>query len=260
MKEFKVIESKENSLIKLINGLQNSAKKRKENSSFVLEGLRICKDAYENDVVFEGLVVSNSAFEKLYDDICLLAEKSENCYKIPDNLFKKISDTTTPQGIIAIAKAIVFKKDAIDKKGRYIALENIQDPSNLGAVARTAEALGVSGIIVSDNGCDPYSPKSLRASMGTLLRMPIFTLADFSKEIAGLGLKTYACVVDTDAQNFGDIKFSDGSVLIIGNEANGITDETKSVSDMKITIPMKGNAESLNAAVAASIAMWEMMK
>ena len=146
------------------------------------------------------------------------------------------------------------------KKGRFIGLENLQDPSNLGAIARSCEALGADGILISKGSCDPYSPKSLRASMGTLLRMPVFTLADFSKEIAGLGLKTYACVVDTDAQNFGDIKFSDGSVLIIGNEANGITDETKSVSDMKITIPMKGNAESLNAAVAASIAMWEMMK
>ena len=260
MKEFKVIESKENSLIKLINGLQSSAKKRKENSSFVLEGLRICKDAYENDVVFEGLVVSNSAFEKLYDDICLLAEKSENCYKIPDNLFKKISDTTTPQGIIAIAKAIVFKKDAIDKKGRYIALENIQDPSNLGAVARTAEALGVSGIILSDNGCDPYSPKSLRASMGTLLRMPVFTLADFSKEIAGLGLKTYACVVDSNAIKITDINFENGSVLMIGNEANGLSDKAKENADFRITIQMCGKAESLNASVAGAIAMWEMMK
>lgn len=260
MNEFKVIESKENSLIKLINGLQSSTKKRKENSAFVLEGLRICKDAYENDIVFEGLVVSFSAFEKLYDDISLLAEKSEKCYKIPDSLFRKISDTTTPQGVIAIVKAFSLEKEAIDKKGRYIALENIQDPSNLGAVARTAEALGVGGIIVSDNGCDPYSPKSLRASMGTLLRMPVFTLSNFSNEISNLGLKTYACVVDKAAQNLGDISFSDGSVLIIGNEANGITEETKKASDFKITIPMRGNAESLNAAVAASIAMWEMMK
>lgn len=259
MKNFKVIESRENSLIKLISSLQSSAKARKENSLFVLEGLRICKDAYENGIQFDKLIVSYSAFSKYEEEILLFASISENCYKIPDSLFKKISDTSSPQGIIAAAK-FPEKQSEINKNGRYIALENIGDPSNLGAVARTAEALGVSGVILSFGGCDPYSPKSLRASMGTLLRLPIIILSDFSNEIANLGLKTYACVVDSDAKDINDISFKDGSVLIIGNEANGITDETKKNCDKLITIRMNGKAESLNAAVAASISMWEMMK
>ena len=130
----------------------------------------------------------------------------------------------------------------------------------MGAVSRTAEALGVSGIILNSNACDPYSPKSMRASMGTLLRMPIIILDDFSKDLCSIGLKTYACVVDKDAESITDINFSDGSVVIIGNEANGITEETKSAASKRITIKMQGLAESLNASVAAAISVWEMMK
>lgn len=260
MKNFKEITSKENSLIKLISQLQTSNKARKENGLFVLEGLRICFDAFDNGILFDKLIISNTALEKYPEDIEKLSQKAEECYKLPDSLFKKISDTTSPQGIIAVAKIPSIDSATINPKGRYIALENIADPSNLGAVARTAEALGVSGIILSHGGCDPYSPKSLRASMGTLLRLPVIILDDFSNAIGKTGLKSYAAVVDSNAKSATDIKFSDGSLLIIGNEANGITDETKNAADEQITIRMSGRAESLNAAVAAAILMWEMMK
>lgn len=260
MKDFKEITSKENSLIKLTSLLQTSHKARTENGLFVLEGLRICFDAYDNGILFDKLIISDTAFQKYFCDVARLAEKANECYKIPDNLFKKIGDTASPQGIIAVAKIPVSDSSVINPNGRYIALENIADPSNLGAVARTAEALGVSGIILSHGSCDPYSPKALRASMGTLLRLPLIVLNDFAKSLKATGLKTYACVVDSTAKSATEVKFSDGSVLIIGNEANGITDETKLLSDEQITIRMSGKAESLNAAVAAAILMWEMMK
>jgi TrmH family RNA methyltransferase len=148
----------------------------------------------------------------------------------------------------------------IDPNGKYVALENINDPSNLGAVSRTAEALGVSGIILSANGCDPYSPKSLRASMGTLLRMPLIVLPDFVNGIKNSGLKSYACVVDSNAKSITDVDFTEGSVVMIGNEANGLTMEAKEMATEQITIKMTGLAESLNAATAAAISIWEMMK
>ena len=260
MTDFKEITSKENSLIKLISQLQASNKARKENGLFVLEGLRICFDAYDNGILFDKLIISHTAFEKYPKDIEKLSKKAAECYKIPDGLFKKISDTTSPQGIIAVSKIPSRDTLAINPNGRYIALENMADPSNLGAVARTAEALGVTGIILSHGGCDPYSPKSLRASMGTLLRLPVIVLDDFSNSLKKTGLKSYAAVVDGDAKSATDISFSDGMVLIIGNEANGITEETKALADERITIRMSGKAESLNAAVAAAILMWEMMK
>lgn len=259
MQNLKVITSKDNSLIKLVSALQDSAKARKEHKLFVLEGLRICLDAKENGIEFDKLIISETAEKKYADTLKDFYKNSKECYKIPDSLFKKISDTYSPQGIIALA-SIPEKSVKIDPKGRYIALENVNDPSNLGAVSRTAEALGVDGIILSIDGCDPYSPKSLRASMGTLLRMPVIILENFCYDIKNSGLKSFACVVDKDAQPITDTLFCDGCVIMIGNEANGLTDAAKQMADSLITISMSGKAESLNASVAAAISIWEMMK
>ncbi len=259
MKNFRIITSKDNSLIKLVCALQSSSNARREHNLFVLEGLRICDDANSCSIEFDRLIVSETAAEKYSDSVSVFANNAKECYKISDNLFKKISDTTSPQGIIALA-SMPEKCCEIDKKGRYVALENINDPSNLGAVSRTAEALGVNGIILSANGCDPYSPKSLRASMGTLLRMPIIILEDFAEGIKNSGLKSYACVVDKSETSITEVCFSDGSVVMIGNEANGLTEAAKNAADEKITIKMSGKAESLNAATAAAISIWEMMK
>ncbi len=260
MQEFKSITSKENSLIKLVSSLQASAQKRRENGYFVLEGLRICKDAYENGIRFDKLIISDTAKDKYFEDIEVFSSNLEEGFVLPDALFSKISDTKTPQGIIAVCKIPQTNTGEIKSDGKYIALENVGDPANLGAVSRTAEALGANGIILSSGGCDPYSPKALRASMGTLIRMPIYILKDFANEITKLGLVSYACVVDRDADKITDHNFKNGSVVIIGNEANGLTDETKDSATYKITIPMSGRAESLNAAAAAAIAIWEMMK
>lgn len=224
-----------------------------------MEGLRISFDAYENGIQFDKLIISKNAKEKYSDDLRKLEEISKELYLVSDDLFKKISDTNSPQGIIALAK-VPQNKYCISKEGKYIALENINDPSNLGAISRTAEALGVSGLIISTGSCDPYSPKSLRASMGTLLRMPLFLTEDITNFLKENNLKSYACVVDKNARKITDVSFDFGSAIIIGNEANGILKETKSNCDEQITIEMKGKTESLNAAVAASIAMWEMMK
>ena len=260
MQNFTVITSRENSLIKLVCSLQSSSKARRENNLFVIEGLRIVRDAYDNSIRFDKLIVSEGAMEKFPRDIADFASVSDQCYRLPDSLFKKISDTVSPQGIIALSKIPESNAEKIDLSGRYIALENVADPSNLGAISRTSEALGVTGIILNNGGCDPYSPKALRASMGTLLRMPIIILDNFYEQLCKSGLKTYSCVVDSDAVPLGSIDFCNGTAVIIGNEANGITDETKNASNTRVTIPMSGRAESLNAAVAAAISIWEMMK
>lgn len=260
MRAFNIITSRENPLIKLVAALQVSSEKRKRNGLFVLEGLRICKDACDNGIKFDKLIVSDAAAEKYAADTEKFSLISDECYKIPDSLFKKISDTKTPQGIIAVAKMPVTGSCGIDKNGKYIALENVSDPSNLGAISRTAEALGVNGIILSSDGCDPYSPKALRASMGTLLRVPVFVTESFAETLKSTGLKRYACVVDKTAESIKEQSFENGSVVMIGNEANGLADSAKQSADVLVTIPMTGRAESLNAAAAAAIAMWEMMK
>ena len=260
MSDFKPITSRENSLIKLVSLLQTSARKRREYGLFVLEGLRICLDATENSIRFDKLIVSETAALKYGDTVNSFASNSDERFIIPDSLFLRISDTKSPQGIIAVCKIIERKSSEIDLRGRYVALENVADPANLGAVSRTAEALGANGLILSSDGCDPYSPKALRASMGTLLRVPVFIFDDFASELINSGLKSYACVVDKNAESIKEQSFNDGSVVIIGNEANGITEETIAAADRLVTIPMRGRAESLNAAAAAAIAIWEMMK
>lgn len=259
MPEFMEISSKDNQLIKFVSLLQSSAKHRIANNLFVLEGLRICDDAYQNNIRFDKLIVTKLAFEKHGEYINRFATVSRNCYVLKEDLFKKISDTNSPQGIIAVAQIPDLNKKILPD-GRYIALENLADPSNLGAIARTAEALGVNGIIMSADSCDPYSPKSLRSSMGTLLRVPLYITDDIVKFICDNKLRSFACVVDTDATSIAEIQFKNGDVLLIGNEANGLSDQVKNAATEKITIKMQGKAESLNAAAAAAIAMWEMVK
>lgn len=257
MNEFKRISSKDNEIIKRVSKLQKEPSFRKKEGEFVAEGLRICSDCVDNGITFETLILSESFFEKEMKIEGIINNSKEKIV-IKDYLFEKISDTKNPQGIIGVGKIPnVFSKE-LKRKGRYIALENIADPANLGAISRTAEALGVDGIILSSDSCDPYSPKSLRASMGTLLRMPIFIFDNFCNDIKESGLEVFACVV-SGGEDIKQQKFCDGSIVMIGNEANGLTEHAKSIGK-NITINMQGKAESLNAAVAAAIAMWELKK
>ena len=260
MAAFKTVTGRENPLIKLVSSLQKRASARRENGLFVLEGLRLCTDAADNGIRFDKLIVSETAAKKHAESIAAFAKNSDECISVPDSLFKKIGDTENPQGIIAVSRIPETENGDIKSNGKYVALENINDPANLGAVSRTAEALGADGLILSVGSCDPYSPKALRASMGTLLRMPIFIFADFPAEMEKCGLKFFACVPEPFAEKISDIRFLPGCAVMIGNEANGLTEKTKNAAYKKITIPMRGRAESLNAAAAAAIAVWEMMK
>lgn len=259
MRDFMDITSKDNKLIKLVRSLQSSPKARRENGLFVLEGLRVCFDAADNGIAFKKLIVSHHFYDKFRAQAEHFAKLSKELYRIPDGLFAHIADTDSPQGIIAVAD-ILCGEHSVVKGGKYIALENVNDPSNLGAVARTAEALGASGIVLTTNGCDPFSPKALRSSMGTLLRMPLFIVSDVIDFALENSLNTYACVPADDAENISQVSFSGGDMLLIGNEANGLLPQTIDRADKRITIPMHGRAESLNAAAAAAIAMWEMLK
>ena len=253
------ITSKDNPNIKEILSLQKSSKYRREQGLFVLEGRRLCLDAVENNFTPEKVFISSSAKEKyqcIIDDFSLCKE----VYEVADSLFSKFSDTVNPQGILCIFKMPDVSVDNINTTGKYIALENIQDPSNLGAISRTAEAFGIDGIIITKGSCDPYSSKSLRASMGALLRLPVYETDDLFYLFNEKNLTSYASVVSGNVKSINELSFKEGCVAIIGNEANGICNESLKKSDFLFTIPMSGKAESLNAAVAASIIIWEMTR
>lgn len=195
----------------------------------------------------------------------------EQAAEITEPLAGYIGDTATPQGIFGIAGIPagmrpldndgVFAK--INKNGRYIALEDVQDPVNLGTVIRTAEALGLDGMLLSSGCCDLLSPKVLRGSMGGVFRLPFFLPADFRETISRLGaggMACWACVVDGAADPLPGTALGAGCLCVIGNEGNGLTPQTVQACTGRLTIRMPGRAESLNASTAAALVMWEMVR
>lgn len=261
------ISSKNNEVVKNVSKLLKSSSERKKQGLFVIEGIRLCLDAFLNNVKVSMCLITEDCLKKS-PELQKFIDELKSVYIISHEVAEKISDTKTTQGVFCVCE--MDKKNfaggsilnEINPHGRYIALKDVQNPDNLGAVARTAEALGLDGMIVS-GGCDIYNPKALRASMGALMRFTciqsdnMYELVNFLKE---KNMVSYACVVRGYDLTVENITRRDGVVMFIGNEANGLDDEFSKKCDMRITIPMKGRAESLNAAEAATIVMWEISK
>ena len=257
-----IIKSKDNSVVKQIAKLNKSSKFRRESKLFIAEGLRIVNDAIENSVDIDFLVLSESAVNKYSDFYKQITDMGYKHYIFSDDLFMKVTDTKTPQGVLGAIK--LLDKNALfgTIKGdeKFVALENIQDPGNMGTSFRTAEAIGINGIIMTKDCCDIYSPKVVRSTMGAIFRMPFIIVESINDFICNNKINSYAAVVDSSATKIVDVSFTKPCVCVIGNEGNGLTMETINSCTESVTIPMIGRAESLNASVAASIFMWEMMK
>lgn len=261
----KVLSSKNNKAIKYIRKLLLSRRERENSSIFVIEGLRLCVSAVESNARIEMFFYTNEAKVNNMEKFDLLFNNSINSFEVTQDIMNYISDTINPQGFLCVCKMLDnhISIDKINNAGFYVALENIQDPSNMGNILRTAEALGIDGLIISNNSCDIYNPKVIRGSMGALFRMQFVYIEDFLDLINILsnnGIITYASIPSSNALSINKIDFTDGGILFIGNEANGLTKPLIESCNFKITIPMLGRAESLNAATAANIIMWEMIK
>lgn len=254
------IDSLQNEKIKLAMKIAASSRHRKKEGLYFLEGLRLCRDAALTGAEIEYAFFSSRAVEKYENEVSFISERSKHFFEISEGVENKLSQTESAQGVFCLCR-ITDNSAEIDTTGKYIALENIQDPANLGAIARTAEALGISGAILC-NCCDRYSPKSQRAAMGSLLRLRITECDNLPKLLVSLkekGMKLYATTPDSDAEKITSCDMSGGVVAVIGNEGNGVSEQVFSCCN-KLTIPMKGRAESLNASMAAAITMWEMMR
>ena len=254
------ITSRNNPAIKSAAALKE-LKERRKTGLFLLEGARLCKDAALNGIKIKQFFVTERAKEKYPVEFSLLEEKSERAYLIPESVSEKLTDTKSSQGFFAVCAENGVATE-INPSGMYVFTDNVQNPDNLGAVVRTAEAMGADGIIVN-SGCDIHSPKALRASMGALLRFPVISTEfplQLLEDCKRKNMKIFASVVDAGADSVTDISKSGGAVLIIGNEGNGVSEEILDASTDRITIPMKGKAESLNASAAATILIWEFMK
>ncbi len=254
------IDSVSNDKIKLATKIASSSKHRKKEGLFFLEGLRLCRDAALTGSEIEYAFFTFEAAEKHSADVDYISSKAKAFFEIGDSVASKLAQTETSQGFFCLCR-IAENSSEVNPCGKYIALENIQDPSNLGAITRTAEALGIDGAILS-GCCDRYSPKSQRAAMGSLLRLNIIecdNLIEMLESLKANGMKLYATTPDEDVKKITECDMTDGVVAVIGNEGNGVTDEVFSLCE-KMTIPMPGRAESLNASMAAAITMWEMMR
>ncbi|MBQ8795458.1 MAG: RNA methyltransferase [Clostridia bacterium] len=255
------ITSKENSTVKHISKLISKAKYRKDQGFFVVEGIRLCTDAIRSNAEIETFICTESAMEKYSEAIAELEAYAKHSYTVTSNIFSMLSDTKTPQGVICVVKALDNKPQFDKINSKYVLLQNMQDPSNLGAVLRSADALGFCGVILTKDCCDILSPKVCRASMGAVFRVPFMVCEDECEFVSKFNKngKSYAAVV-RNGINITELEYNEASLLCIGNEGNGLTDDLVSACTYAVTIPMKGNAESLNAAAAAGIIMWEMIR
>lgn len=262
------ITSRDNRLIKEGRRLLADAKYRRQTGLFLLEGARLCADAARSGVAIRTVLVTARAREGYGEQLQAIRRGSgaEAAYvEISEEISRHLGDTASPQGIFCICKTLDNRAalDTINRMGRYIALEDMQDPANLGTVVRTAEALGADGLLLSSGCCDLYNPKVLRGSMGGVFRLPFFLPADFRETISRLGaggMACWACVVDGAADPLPGTALGAGCLCVIGNEGNGLTPQTVQACTGRLTIRMPGRAESLNASTAAALVMWEMVR
>ena len=251
-----MITSASNQKIKnLINIIQKS-KARREQDVFITEGVKMFQEAPMDKIV--EVYVAESSYET-----GTAREKIRQCgYEIlSDELFKKVSDTQTPQGILCVMKQYHYELEDLFQKENplFLILEDIQDPGNLGTMIRTAEGAGVDGIIMTKGTVDIYNPKTIRSTMGSVYRMPyIYTedLLQVMKQLQERDVKLYAAHLKGN-QFYHQLDFKGATAFLIGNEGNGLKDETADAADVYMKIPMEGKVESLNAAVASVILMYE---
>ncbi len=256
------ITARNNEKIKYASSLANSASARAKSGQFLLEGARVCGDAAKSGVEICCAYFTTQAVEKYGEYVEQIAAVCPDCKLISDSVAQKLSGTENSQGIFCICNQVDTSKRKINFEGKYLALENIQDPSNFGAVCRSTQALGLDGLIVS-GGCDIYNPKALRSAMGSSLKMNIITVNDlpeFINKAKGKGMKTLAAVVSPKGKDIRTVDLKGGVICCIGNEGNGLEQDTVSACEISVTIPMNPEAESLNASVAASILAWELMR
>lgn len=258
-----VITSKDNEKIKNFRRIASSRKYREKFGSFILEGARLVLDSCRENADIKYLIASEFAAAEYKELVDELEEKIGNVYIVSSEIAKYISLTENSQEIFAVCGLKKHKtaEELMKKGGRYVVTVKIQDPGNMGTIIRTADAMGVDGVIAV-NCCDIYNPKTVRSTMGSLFRADIaFANEDELFEVLKNNeITSFASVIDPDAHSLTDCNFKNGAAVLIGNEGNGLDREIVRKCDERLTIQMKGNVNSLNAATAASIIMWELVK
>lgn len=255
-----MITSHANKGVKEVIQLEQKTKVRREQGLFVAEGVKMFLEAPID--IIEKVYVAES-FSRQMPVSCKdkLEALSSSYETVSDEIFTKMSDTKSPQGILCVMRQNQYTLESMFKVSypMFIILEDIQDPGNLGTIFRAAEGAGVTGIIMSSDTVDIYNPKTIRSTMGSVYRMSFIYTQDLNiiiEEMRKKKIAVYAAHLQ-GAMAYDTCDYKSGTAFLIGNEANGLKDETAKKADAAIKIPMLGKVESLNAAVAASVLMYE---
>jgi TrmH family RNA methyltransferase len=254
-----IISSSGNSQVKNLIQLQKKSKLRDEQGIFVVDGLKMFEEARNAGILQKAYASESFYQEKLLADPNYFQGLEYEV--IIDSVFNEISETKTPQGIIGTVKKAEYSLERMLNAPDVclLLLEDIRDPGNLGTMIRTAEGAGVTGIVFNNSTVDIYNPKVIRSTMGSIFRVPFYQSENFYEtlnEIKDHGITIFAAHLlgrpyDTEGS------FLKKCAILIGNEANGLSEKASGLADILIKIPMAGKVESLNAAVAAAILMYE---
>ncbi len=257
-----VISSKENEIIKNIKKLKEK-KYRDLNNEYIIEGIKIIQEAIQENAKIKQIIIcddceknSNISQEMMYE-----IAKYE-CIYVTNKIFTSLTDVKNPQGIMAIIEKNYSKEEEIDyNQDIIVALDDIQDPGNLGTILRTVDSIGINQILVSKGTADSYNPKVVRSTMGAIFRVKIIECEDLEKTLKEIKKRKFEILVTSlqTENSIYDIKYNK-KVIVIGNEANGVEEKIQNMADVKVKIPMLGKTESLNASVATGIILYEYVR
>ncbi len=255
-----MITSVANPRVKQVVQWQTKARERKKDKVFLAEGLKMFEEAPETWV--REVYVEENVFQKLESVSSIYKKLQKTGFEIVSaEVFKKMSDTQTPQGILTVLERPSYQFEALlrVKNPLFVLLEDLQDPGNLGTIIRTGEGAGVTGVFMSKNTVDIFNPKTIRATMGSIYRVPfvyVENVEDTIKSLHNSNIKTYAAHL-AGRDCYDSFSFKEGTAFLIGNEGNGLKKSTADASFSYLKIPMEGQVESLNAAIATSLLMYE---
>lgn len=252
-----MITSTANQKVKQIVQWQTKAKARKQDGVFLAEGHKMFAEAplswiAEVYVSEEKSKQKDSVWDKLQQSGYEVVSKE---------VFAKMSDTQTPQGILTVLKRPEYALDELldQPNGLYVLLENLQDPGNLGTILRTAEAAGVTGVIMTQQTVDLFNPKTIRSTMGSIYRVPFVhtpSLGTVIRQMRERNIHIYASHLQ-GSQDYHAVSYRTACAFLVGNEGNGLSKEIADLAESYIKIPMEGQVESLNAAVATALMIYE---
>lgn len=256
-----VITSKDNEIVKNIKKLKEK-KYRDEEKKYVVEGIKLVEEAIMENAKISQIVVCEDCINDGTIDKNLMYEIAKyNCIYVSEKVFNVLTDVNTPQGILAVIDKASNRDNISYDEDIILVLDGIQDPGNLGTILRTLDSIGLKQIVLSEKCADPYNPKVVRSTMGAIFRVNIIevkNIVDTLKEIKKNKYKIMATSLE-GAESIYDADYNK-KVIVIGNEANGVSKEVLSIADEKIKIPMLGKTESLNASVATGVILYEYVR